>query len=167
MAIAWFIVPYTIHIPHRTMPDLYPAERELPTAHLADITADGGAWAYTEIRNNRVLMKVRASAATLGRMTADYKRLPKARMDDVLSDVPAGQINALRDELIEQGYTAQEIAQQLGADMGRRPMRDVLGFMTRAWLKPRFDSTAQSVVCDGQPVDCYPPLDVVDALVGE
>ncbi len=165
MPTTWFIVPFVTYVPHRTL-SVLPAERELAIlAQHAAILADGGTWREVELNNNRALVKVRASAATLVMLAAVYKRLPKDRLDDPLSSLGAAAKTALRAEMLDQGYTAQEITDRFGGDLGARTLGDVLRFMARRRRKPRFDNASQNVVCDGEEVGCFPTIDDIEREV--
>jgi hypothetical protein len=134
----------------------------------AAIRADGGDWSETEVLGNHAIVKVRASETTLQTIAAatGFSRLPKDRLGDSLSDLSTAVKTAIRDKMLALGYTAQEIQQRFGNDIGSYTLRDVLKFIATRRLKPRFDSNTDTIILDGaiQPVR---PLEDVDLTVRE
>ena len=145
MAIAWYICPYKTF---RTTP--------IPTKICAMndfnvlIAADGGAWAETEVLGNRAIVKVRASAATLTAIagTATFRRIPLAALDDPLSSLSVGQRNAIRDELLDAGYTLAEVNARF-PDLATVTLGEVLRFMASRRLRHRYDAPSDTFICDG------------------
>jgi len=159
MAIAWYIVPYKLN---RGEGDLYRycAIKD----YSPQIIADGGKWAETEVLGDRAIVKVRASDSTLSILDGQYKHLPKDRLDDSLTDLPANIKQALKNELLDMGYSIDEIRARFGEDLGQYTLRDILRFATTRRLKPRYDAQADKVVCDGIDQKCR-PIESVDAKV--
>lgn len=164
MPIAWFIVPYKRH-PHRPR-TRYPAIDD----YTEIIRAHGGDWRETEILGNRALVKVRAPQTVLNTLAAfsDFKHIPKARLNEPLSDLSPAVLNALRDELLDQGYTMQQLRSRFGSppDLTQYSLGDVLRFMASQRRKPRYDRETDTIIVDGD-IQTPKPVDVVDWEVGE
>lgn len=96
-------------------------------------------------------------------MALEFKRLPKSRLDDSLSDLSPQAKTSLRNEMLDMGYPLSEINAKFGNDIGSFTMKDVLKFMARRRLKPRYDEPTDSIVLDGavQPVTPIEELDTV------
>lgn len=161
MAVGWYIVNYERKV-----------DQPLPTRYCAidDYTAEiqgyGGWWTETEILGNRAIVKVRARPAVLTALNSIFKRLPKNRLDDSLADLPPGVKQALKDELLDMGYTVAEILEHLPSDLGDYTLRDVLRFAARRRLKPRYNPETDTIICDGIEQTCR-ALESVDAEVTE
>jgi hypothetical protein len=161
MPTAWFIVPYKRR-DHYGRPGRYCAMDDFT----AQIIAEGGWWTETEVLGNRALVKVRASAATLTQIAAEQgiKRLPKDRLDDSLATLSPAARQAIRAELEDMGYTLAEIQARFGTDLSAYTLGDVLRFAATRRLKPRYDSSSDTIVCDG-PAQLCRALAEVDAEV--
>lgn len=144
MAIAWYIVPYEIKEQHG---EKY--RRVAICNYSKQIRDSGGAWTETEILGDRAIVKVRASDAILSALNTKYKRLPKDRLDDSLSNLPENVKMALKNEILDMGYSIDEIRERFGNDLGQYTLRDVLKFMTKRRLKPRYDSETDTIFVDG------------------
>lgn len=161
MPVAWFICPMErVTHPRRVIRQC--AMNRFTSA----IVADGGDWAETEVLGQRAVVKVRAANATLNAIagTAGFRRVPLAALNDPLSSLSTAQRNAVRDAILELGYTAEEINARFptlaGATLG-----DVLRFMASRRRKVRYDAVNDVVVDDG--VVVVPRrVDDVDARVG-
>ena len=166
MATAWFICPYKRVIPTSGpfLAQRYCAMNDFNSI----IRADGGLWHETEVLGNHAIVKVRAEIATLQTINAEpgFIRLPKDRLDDSLSDLSSAAKKIIRGTILSLGYTIQEINEHIGNDIGSKTLRDVLKFIARRRLKPRYDADADEIVLDGaeQPVR---PLEDVDGAVLE
>lgn len=134
--------------------------------HTEKIRADGGSWREVEVLGNRALVKVRASPATIAEIAADphCRRIPVALIDRPLSDMTAGQRNAIRDELTAMGFPLQEIRERLWNDLSAVTMRQVFRFMASRRVKPRWDGA--SLVFDG-PVRPCESVDDLDGQLGD
>ena len=161
MAIGWFIVPY-VRLDRPIGPTRYPAIDN----YTDQIRAAGGYWSETEVLGNRCIVKVRAPEAGLTQLAGIFKRLPKDRLDDSLADLPTGVKATLRDEILDMGYTLAEIQERFGDDLGQYTLRDVLRFMARRRLKPRYNRATDEIILDGPEQVCRPVEDV-DAEVSE
>lgn len=151
MPTAWFIAPYKRRLPQiGPIPGRYCAIDD----YTEQIRADIGDWREVEVFGNRAIVKVRASLETLTVLAGVFKRLPKDRLDDTLSDLPQAVRRALRDELLDQGYTLQEIQARFGNDLGNYTLRQVLQFMASRRRKPRYDVENDLIVLDGPEVGC-------------
>lgn len=161
MPVAWYIVPYKrrANVPR---PTRYPAIDD----YTAQLVVVGGRWSETEILGDRCLVKVRAPAAALTQLDGLYKRIPKDRLDDSLTDLPAAVKTALRNELLDAGYTLAEVRARFGDDLSSYTLRDVLRFMASRRLKPRYDAATDTIVCDGELQPCR-DIDIVDAEITE
>jgi hypothetical protein len=136
--------------------------------YTAQIYELGGRWSETEVLGNRAIVKVRAGAGVLNALAAEpgIRRLPKDRLGDSLADLPTGVKRALRDELVDMGYTPAEIQARFGSDLGVHTLRDVLRFMASRRRKPRYDRATDAIFVDGEVQVCR-PVDDVDAEVVE
>lgn len=146
MATAWFLCPYK--------EDLDPNNPRRVCAmddFTALITADGGAWRETEILGNRAIVKVRATPATLATIAAapGVRRIPLARLDDPLSTLTPAQRTAIRNEILNAGYTVEEVTAAL-PNLTTATLRDVLRFMASRRVKTHFDATTNTFVFDGE-----------------
>jgi hypothetical protein len=129
------------------------------------IHAAGGNWSEAECLGDRAVVKVLAPPALLQQIaTAEptFRRLPKDLLDDTLADLTNQQKTALRDWIEECGYPRAEWQADLGTDLGAVTVRQVLGFLLKRRLKPRWDGS--QIVLDG-PVQPTRPLESVDAAV--
>lgn len=166
MPVAWFIVPFT----RRNPPPMawLKFSRYLAINDYIDlVAADGGVFKSVEIRNNRALIKVRASAATLATLNAlpGWKRLPKDLLNDPLSSLTVNQRNAIRSELQDQGYTLVEINLAFPNGIGNYTLRDVLQFMTNKRRTMAYDIVSDGLVESVEQVDCFPGVDTLDTEV--
>lgn len=165
--IGWFIVPYK-----RRRYLVEPGEPDIllrPTRYCAmydaakQIRALGGQcqWSETEILGNRAIVKVRTSQAALDALDQLFRRLPKDRLDDSLADLSPAVLARIRDEILDMGYPLAEIRDRFGDDLSIYTLRDVLRFMARRRLKPRYDAGSDEIVCDGavQPVKSVENVD--------
>lgn len=159
MAIAWYIVPYKRDARMAT-----PARYCAVDDYTDQIYGAGGQWVETEILGDRAIVKVRAPAGILAVLDGVYKRLPKDRLGDSLADLPAGVKQALKDELLDMGYSSAEIQAGLPADLGTCSLADVLRFMATRRLKPRWNRESDAIVLDGEVQTCR-PVESVDAEV--
>ncbi len=163
MPVAWYIIPYKRRVGSRR-----PRRYVEIDDYTSQIRAAGGDWSETEVLGNRALVKVRASAGILAALNdvPGFRRIPKDRLDDSLSDLSAGVKTALRNEIFDMGYTVSEVQDKFGSDLGAYTLRDVLRFMTRRRRKPRYDSGADEIVLDGLNQPCR-DIDSVDFAVTE
>lgn len=161
MAIGWYLVPY-VRRPNRPYPARYCAMDDFTTA----ILADGGTWSEAEILGNAAIVKVRANTGTLTTIAQrpGFRRIPVARLDESLASLSAQQRSALRQVIEDLGYSSAEIQAALGADLGSRTLGEVLRFLCRRRLKPRYDSGTDTIVCDGAVQSCKQP-ETVDGEV--
>lgn len=155
MPIAWYIVPYVRVIPP---PAGLLAARTL--ALNVDAPQLAGKWREVETLGNRAIVKINVGAGVLSQLDAAYKRLPKDRLDDALSDLPNGVKNALRNEVLDMGYTAQEVNNRFPNGVGDFTLRQVLKFMASKRRKPRYDEQTDDIIYDGEEV----PGEDIDAL---
>lgn len=146
--IAWFICPYKRQIPPIRPPTRYCAMQDFSD----QINADGGEWSETEVLGNCALVKVRASAATLTEtnQAPEFMRFPKTALSDTLSDLTAGQRQAMKDKLLEMGYPLAEIREALGDDLMDVTLGDVLRFAARRRREGRYDHMSGNIVFDGR-----------------
>ena len=150
MAIAWFICPFKRRVGAR-MPTRYCAMDDFTVA----INLDGGRWSETEVLGDRAIVKVNASAATLTLIanTATYRRIPLAALNDPLSSLTNAQRNAIRNEVLDAGYTVAEVNARF-PNLANNTLGDVLRFMATRRLRPRYDSGTDTIVCDGAIQQC-------------
>lgn len=161
MALAIFIVPY-----ERTSIAGRPARRCGMDRYTAQILADGGAWREAEFLGNRALVKVRASATTLNTIasTESWYRLPNGALtlDTTLGSLTLAQRNAVRNQVLDAGYTQAEIDAQF-PNLGNVTIRQALRFLLQRRLKPRYDSGTDTIICDGAEQACA-DLNDIDAV---
>jgi hypothetical protein len=159
MPIGWFIVPYKRKLI---------ADRPTRYCAMDDFTQqiiyqDGGNWSETEVLGNHAIVKVNAAVATLQAINAaaGFVRLPKGILDDSLSSLNAAQKTAIRGKIISLGYSLAELQARFVNDLGTYTLRDVLKFVTRRRLKPRYDAGTDTIICDGaiQPVRSLESVD--------
>ena len=163
MPVAWYIVRYKRDQREGTP---HPARYCAIDDYTTQIYGYGGEWTETEVLGNRAIVKVRARKAILDALDAVFKRLPKNRLDDSLVDLPTGVKQALRNELLDMGYTVGQILEHLPGNLGDYTLRDLLRFATRRRLKPRYDAQTDTIHCDGIVQACR-PIESVDAEVTE
>lgn len=152
MSIGWFIANYKRRIGARR-PTRYCAMDD----YTALILADGGTWTESEVLGNRAVVKVRASDDTLTVIAADpaIRRIPVSRLGDSLSALTPGQRDAIRDELLDAGYSLAELQARFpGADLSNVTLRDVLAFLATRRLKPRYDANSDAIILDGAIQPC-------------
>lgn len=161
MPAAWFLCQYK-RGPSNPLPSRYCAMQDFT----AQIVADGGKWAETEVLGNWAIVKVAALQATLDTIAAarGFRRLSKAALNLSLSDLNAGQKATLLSWVTDMGYTVAEVRQALGNDLGLLTLGDVLRFCTRRRLKPRYDEATDTIILDGPEQACK-TVDSVDAEV--
>jgi hypothetical protein len=152
---AWFIVPYKRRL-NTPFPSRYPAIDD----YTSQLESVGGKWKEIEILGNRCIVKVVAPQSALEQLATVFKRLPKDRLDDNLSDLPQSVRRALRDEILDQGYTLAELQAKFGNDLGQYTLREVLRFMATKRRKPRYDTQTDEIILDGPEQNC----DSIDAL---
>jgi hypothetical protein len=147
MPIGWYIIPYKRR-PNRPIPSRYPEIDD----YSDQIRVAGGQWSETEVLGDRCIVKVRAPVGVLNAIDAvpGFKRIPRDRLDDSLSDLPVGVRTALRNEVLSMGYTEQEVHDRFGSDLGSYTLRQVLRFMATRRLDTRYDSNSDEIILDGQ-----------------
>lgn len=128
------------------------------------IYSGGGQWSETEVLGGYALVKVRASQAILDALASLFRRLPVDKLDDPLSSLSPQVKATLRDWILDMGYEIEEIRNRFGDDLGQYTLRDVMKFMARRRLKPRYDVPTDEIVLDG-PVQPVKPVETVDAEV--
>lgn len=157
----------------RANPGLLPPRRapRVVNLFLAQITADttvnptGGTIRYLEGLGNACVCKVKDVAPSLLQtIAADAEtiRVPSALLDDSLSSLTAGQKVILRDWLLARGFPLAEIQARFSSgDLGNYTVGDVLRFVLKRRLKPRYDGGTDSIVLDGpvQPTTLVEYLD--------
>jgi len=163
MAIGWFIVPYKRRTKRRR-PTRYCAMDD----YTSQIRAHGGMWAESEVLGNRAIVKVRAPVAVLAALNdvPGFKRIPKDRLDDSLADLSQTVRAYLRDEILDMGYTIEELRERFGNDLGAYTLRDVLKFMARRRRKPRYNPATDEIILDGEIQECR-EIENLDAAVTE
>lgn len=168
MAIAWFLCPYklratTINTPNGLRPVRYCAMDDF--THDIIIT-DKGSWAESEVLGNHAVVKVSANQTTIDAIaaTTGFVKLPKTILTTPLSDLSTAQKTAIKDKIESLGYTATEIKNTLGTNIGNKTLGDVLKFIAKRRLKPRYDSVNDVIVCDGTEQTCRPIEDVDKAV---
>ncbi len=123
MPIAFYIVPYV----QRPILSTVYYERYLAIADIAEIIR----WRECEVRGNRAVVKVNAPDIVLTTLNSLYKRLPVNHLDDTLARLTTAQKNAIRNELLDEGFTAQDLTDNFPNGVGGYTLRQVLIFTAR------------------------------------
>lgn len=154
--IAWYICPYKRDL---TKPRVtrYCAMNDFNN----QIVADGGMWSEAEVLGDRAIVKVNASNSTLTTLDAMFKRLPSKLLNEKLADLPANVKLFLRNEILDMGYSINELQTRFGNDLSQFTFKDVLKFMSSRRNKPRYDAINDVIVLDGIEQLCR-PIDFVD-----
>lgn len=167
MPAAWFLAPF-IREPNDIAEHGHPYRYCIVRDLHREIAADNGKCSYSEVLGNYAIVKVLASTTTLQAIAAltGVRRLPVDRLDDPLSSLTNAQRTTLRDWIESLGYPRAEWQTDLGTDLGSRTLREVLMFIAKRRLRPRYDSVNDQVVLDGpeQPVR---PLGDLDFEIGQ
>jgi hypothetical protein len=161
MAIAWFVCAY------KTKPNRPNMRYCAMNDYTTKIIADGGTWAESEVLGGYAVVKVRAAAATLTTIAnaTGFTRIPLATtLTDALSSLSTAQRNALRQKVLDMGYTDAEITAALGSNLGQKTLGDVLRFVASRRLLARWDAATQQIVLDGSYIACR-PISEIDAEV--
>lgn len=147
MPVAWFIIPYKRRPGNGPRVDRYPEIDD----YSADIAVQGGTWRETEVLGDRCIVKVRARLGVLNALNdiPGFKRLPKDRLDDPLSDLSPAIRQALKAEVLDMGYTIAEVQARFGDDLGQYTLRQVLKFMAKRRRSPRYNQPTDEIVFDG------------------
>ncbi len=156
--VAWFLNPYKrdVDAPH---PTRYPAIDDFADV----IHADGGNYATTEVLGDYALSKVEAHPATLVALDNQpgFVGIPAARLNDPLSSLTAAQKTRIRNQVLALGYTAQEIQDRVGGDLGAVTLGQLLRFIATRRLTPRYDPDTDQIILDGK-VETPLPVEEVD-----
>ena len=159
--IAWYIVPYEIiRQPSLTY------RRCAMDRYTKQIRSNGGQWTETEVLGDRAIVKVRASQAILNVLDGVFQRIPKDRLDDSLADLPLAAKQKIKNAILDMGYTLQELQERFSQDLGQYTLRDVLKFMARRRLKPRYVKETDEVFIDGIEQKCR-SIESVDEEIQE
>jgi 3D (Asp-Asp-Asp) domain-containing protein len=164
MPVRWFIADYK-----RDTSVSHPRQYCVIADYQALITADGGKWSDMTIGKGTALAKVSASSATLQTIAADPAVLPipaGLTLQDTLSSLTTNQKNVLRNKVLAMGYTAQEIQDKIGSDLGAVTLGQLLRFLATRWIYPRYDKATDTIVFDTG-IEMPPPktVDKLDAEV--
>lgn len=156
---AWYLAPYRL---------VGPAHRQCEIEQYFDaIGAEGGDYRYVEVLGGYGVVKVRASSATLTMLAGllDWRRLPKDRLDDPLSDLTTNQRNQLRDVILSLGYSLSELQARFPGDLRDYTLRQVLRFAATRRLKPVLNTVTGEVTLSGEVQPCSPQPDELDTQV--
>ena len=160
--IGWYIAPYKIK--QEVLDGLHNMRYCAMDDYTSIIFGEGGNWTETEILGNRAIVKVRASETTLTMLNGIFRRIPKDRLDDPLSDLPVAVKTALKNEALDMGYTIAELQERFPNDLGTYTLRDVLRFYAKRRLKPRYIASTDEIKIDGIEQVCK-SIESVDAEV--
>ncbi len=165
--IGWYIVPFEINTDEGAPGyPLRSTRRIAMCGYNQLIWGVGGRWHGIEVFGNRAIVKVKAPQVVLDTLNGVFKRIPKNRLDDSLSDLPNGVKTALKNEILDMGYSLSEIVASFGNDLGQYTLRDVLQFIRKRRSIPRYDEVADEVVFDSGTRNCQ-PLEDVDERIQE
>lgn len=162
MATGTFLAQYFVPDPLR------PERRKCRVEAFRDqIVADGGRYAYRECLGDQACVVVaNVTAATLTAIVNDpvIRRFPGVNQPgDNLGQLSAAQWTGYRDFAVTLGYPAAEWDAAFPLDKSTYTLRDVLVFMVKRRLTPRFDDGAtNTVILDGAVVN--QPASIVDEL---
>ena len=131
---AWYIAPYNVRLHHGKFRIRYLAIKE----YTDQIKAEGGTWAETEVLGGKAIVKVKAEETTLTTLNDVFRRIPKDKLDDSLSDLSTAAKTAIKNEILDMGYTLSEIQNRFGSDLGSYTLRDVLKFMATRRRQARY-----------------------------
>lgn len=158
---AYFIAPYKRDAPFPGTPTS--VRRYCIVRDVQDqIEADGGKWHAVEVLGNRAIVKVvGVTPATLTAIAAlsGVVRIPKDALDDPISSLTAGQRTAIRNQLLDAGYTMEEVNARF-PNIANNTIGDVLRFLATRRRKPRIDRNTDTIVFDGE----IQPCQSVDSL---
>ena len=160
--IGWYIAPYKIK--QEVLDGLHNMRYCAMDDYTKTIFAEGGNWTETEVLGNRAIVKVRASKSTLTTLNGIFRRIPKDRLDDPLSDLPVAVKTALKNEALDMGYTIAELQERFPNDLGTYTLRDVLRFYAKRRLKPRYIASTDEIKIDGIEQGCN-SIESVDAQI--
>lgn len=118
-----------------------------------------------EVRGNRAFVKVNVSAANLTTLDGLYYRLPADDLRTNLSTVTALERTRLETELLDMGFTALEIAAQFVSGLGSATLGEVVRFMASHVPKPRYRSSDDTIVLDGDVRNFSRLIDLLDERV--
>ena len=149
--IGWFIVPYG----RKTIGGAlvrYPKIDDFT----GQITAAGGFWSESEVLGDCAVVKVRAPQAGIDQLDAQpgFIKIPVEHLDDPLSSLTATKKTQIRNKLESMGYSLAEIQADLGTDLGTKTLRELLLFITKRRMRPRFDVALQDIVFNGIEETC-------------
>ena len=154
---AWYICPYKRE---KAFPPSKYSRYCAMCDYSKNIKIDGGGWAETEVLGNRAIVKVKAEEATLIILDGVFKRIPKDSLADSLADLSPTIKQALKNEILDMGYTVQEIQDRLPNDIGTYTLKDILKFMTIKRRAPRFVEAIDDVIFDGAESQCISITDI-------
>ena len=125
--IAWFIVPYKTRILGSLGTVRYCAMDD----YSAQLKAVGGVWHEVEILGGKAIVKVRAPAGAITALNAipGFVRVPLDALNESLSSMTTAQRTALRQFILDCGYTMSEVQAGLGSTLMDRTIGDVLRFL--------------------------------------
>jgi hypothetical protein len=131
------------------------------------IFADGGHWSESEVLGNRAIVKVKAEPGTLSTIASDPSivKVPLQLLDDKLSSLTANQRTALRNQLLDMGYTADEVTARF-PNIAKNTLGDILRFAASRRKKCRYDPQADAIVLDGPDQPCK-PIDLLESEIGD
>lgn len=149
MTIGAFLIPYT-HVNYRGI-----LRQIFDDTQWASLEAEGAKVEYFEVLGDNAIVFVNARNAVLNTINAlpGVFQLPTRSLGTTLSDLTANQKTALRNKVQALGYTAQEIQDRFGNDIGQYTFREVLRFLLTRRRLPRYDDVLQDVVLDGDVLD--------------
>ncbi len=162
MAIAWYIVPY---VRDRRIGSPQPCRCCELCFDNKQIWDAGGKWTCVEVLGNRAIVKINAPDAILTMVDSKYKRLPKDRLDDSLSDLPSGVKTALKNEILNMGYTLADVQAKFGDNLRQNTLKDVLKFMVKRKRQFRYVPETDDFVCDGDVKNCNTTIEAIDNKV--
>ena len=167
MAVAWFVCGYVRRVDAEGVPIIPPERYCAMDDYTSIISADGGAWAESEVLGGHALVKVRASETTLTTIGAatGILRIPRVwDLSTTLATLSTAQRTAIRNKILAMGYTEAEVVAALGTNIAQRTLGQVLRFAAQRRLKPRWDIENDLIVLDGAYESCR-NVDSVDAEV--
>ena len=149
MPVAFYIVPIVRINPPRNG---LLADREI--ALNIDFPQLSGQWDGLETLGNKAIIKINAITSDLLQLNAAYTRILLSRLDEPISSLSATNRTALRNQILDMGYTLQELNEKFPDGIANYTLKDALKFMLTRRIKPRWDETTDEIIYDGVSVPC-------------
>lgn len=164
MPVAWFVAQLQ---PDPDKPTRMVSATDQPK-YLDAIRADGGKLGYKDILGASVVGGVQASGPTLQLMNVDPLITPFAgvnNLSDSLAQLTDPQWTAYRNKAISLGYSAAEWDAAFPLTRDNYILKDVIRFLLKRRISPRWDVPSSSVIYDGPVVSNLGTPDDIQAHI--